>query len=216
VSASSPARARDDLVMRADPGLARRWYVAFLVPGLPLVVLFAIMAPIRLGWGALAVVLGGAAVVFPLAFLALELRVRLATTRLTAAAVSTRTWYGRLRRAPRDAIERIVLVPADLSAVSARPPVDYMLFVDGSGRCRLRSWTGGTAPAERIAFATALGVPVDVRELPVSAKRLREEFPGSISWHVAHQWLLALLVIAGGLLGTVAVLLVLAAAGRLG
>jgi hypothetical protein len=205
----------DVLVMRANPRLARRWYLGFVLPGVPLVVLFLVIVGVPYGWRALLIILGVAVVVFPLVYLCLQVRVRLAVTRLTPMTVSARTWYGRLRTVPRQSIARVVLLSVDLSTVSARPPIDYMLFVDPRGRCRLRVWTGGTAPHERAAFAAALGVTVETRDEPLKPKRMRDEFPGSISWHLAHQWLFAFLIFAGGFLAAVCALVILGATGHL-
>jgi hypothetical protein len=72
----SIARHGDVLVMRSDPRRARDWFLDFVRAGVPLSLPFIALAVLKLGREAVLIVLGETVVLFPLALLGLQLRVR--------------------------------------------------------------------------------------------------------------------------------------------
>jgi hypothetical protein len=85
---------------------------------------------------------------------------------------------GRHREVDRSAVVQVV----DVSVEPIAPPFfDYLLFIDGGGRCRMRVDTSNYEHAKVHEFVRALAVPCETPPL-MKAKAVYRKWPGSIPW----------------------------------
>jgi hypothetical protein len=101
---------------------------------------------------------------------------RLYTTPTVVGEVSPLT--GRKREVDRAAVARVVTVSV---RPIAPPYFDYLLFIDGGGRCLLRVDTGNYDVSRIDEFIRALAVPSEGPEI-MKAKAAYRKWPGSIPW----------------------------------
>jgi hypothetical protein len=197
------------LIMRPNRRQLGDWYLGSIIAGLALLLPMILRGLLEMSWlGAGLVVLGA----IVLGFTSYFVRAWMETTRLTPAALITRTWYGKTRTTARESIARVALVRSH--APMARVSLDYMLFLDVQGHCLARVATEGIPDAEQISLAEQLGVPfANLHQKTMTPGQIRAQFPGSVSWVEAHQILVGIVL---ALLITFAVIvIVLALAGMI-